>query len=77
VPDDLDTPDPLSVLPEVDTLDEEEAALHPLESHRSLHDVPGHLPRADQPVQTLEVGVRLGRLLVSLSVVGDVFLLST
>src|SRR5215218_7742834 len=67
VSDDLDAPDPLSILLEIDALDEEEAALHPLEGNPSLR-APGHLPGADQPVQTLEVGVRLRRLLVSLGV---------
>jgi hypothetical protein len=72
VPDDLDALDPLSLpLPEVDALDEEEVALHPLEGDAPFY-VPGHLPGADQPVQALEVGARLGRLLVSLGLVGVV-----
>jgi hypothetical protein len=68
VADDLDALDPLPVLLEIDVLDEEEAALHPLKANPSLR-APGHLPRADQPVQALEVGARLGWLLVGLSVV--------
>ncbi len=48
VPDDLEALDLLPVLlPEVDALEEEEAALHPLVGHRPPH-VPGHLPLTDQ-----------------------------
>jgi hypothetical protein len=54
--------------PKVDALDEEEAALHPLEADPSL-DLPGHLPRAHQLVQVLEVRVWEGWLLLSLSLV--------
>ena len=68
MPNDLDALNPLSVVLEVDVLDKEEVALHLLEADLSLH-VPGHLPRANQPVQVLEVRVWLRRLLVSLSVV--------
>jgi hypothetical protein len=71
VPDDLYALDPLPVVLEVDVLDEEEAAFHPLEGHPSSY-LPGHLPRAHQPDQVLEVGAWLGRLLVSLSVVVSV-----
>jgi hypothetical protein len=56
------------VVLEVDMLDEEEAAFHPFVGHRSM-PASRDLLHADQPVQTLEVGVGLG-LLVSLSVVG-------
>ena len=60
VPDDLDALNPLPVLlPEVDALEEEEAAFHPLEGDPSLH-VPEHLPRAHQDVQVVEVGFAWG-----------------
>src|SRR5829696_248038 len=49
VPDDLDALYPLSVVLEVDALDEEEATFHPLEADLSLH-LPGHLPCAHQPL---------------------------
>ena len=70
VPDDLDALDPLPVLPpEVNTLDQEEAALHPLVGDRSSH-VAGDLPGADQlAAQPFEIGCRLGRSLVSPGVV--------
>src|ERR671911_1755456 len=72
VPDDLDAFDPLAVLLEIDVLDEEEAAFHPLVGHRSLHFT-RHLPRANQPLpEALELGAWLGWLLVSLSVVGAI-----
>src|SRR5215218_7062511 len=72
VPDDLDAPDPLPVLLEVDALEEEEAILHPLVGDLSLRASRG-LPRADQPVpEAPQVGARLG-LLVGLSVVGVLF----
>jgi hypothetical protein len=65
VADYLEALDLLSVLLEVDVLDEEEAALHPLESDPSLC-ASGHFPRTDQPAQVSEVGIRPGWLLVSL-----------
>jgi hypothetical protein len=71
VTDDLDALDPLPVLLEVDALDEEETALHPLVGRLFLR-TSGYLPRADQSIQSLEVGVRLGYLPVSLNVVGVV-----
>ncbi len=40
--------------------------------YSALLAVSGHLPRAQQPVQVLEVRVWQGRLLLSLSVVGVV-----
>src|SRR5918994_608761 len=53
----------LGLRSEVDVLDEEEAALHPLVGDRPPH-VPGELPGADQPIQPLEVRARLARLLL-------------
>ena len=52
-----------NVMPlKVDMLDEKGATFHPLEGDPSLH-LPGHLPRAYQPVQVLKVGVWLGLLM--------------
>ncbi len=53
VPDNFDALNPLAGPPEIDALDEEEAALHPLVGDRPPH-VPGELPGADQPVLALE-----------------------
>ena len=56
--DDLDALDPLPVLLKIDALNEEEAALHPLEGNPSLC-ASGYLPRTDQPVpKSLEVRAR-------------------
>jgi hypothetical protein len=62
VTDDLDSRDLLTVLmPEIDALDQEEAALHPLVGDRSSH-VAGDLPGADQlAAQPFEIGCRLDR----------------
>src|SRR5215210_640828 len=67
VPDDLEALDLLPVLLEIDALDEEEAAFHPLEGYPSVC-ASGYLPRADQFIQALEVRIRLWWLL-SVSVV--------
>ena len=59
MPDDVNDPDPLPMLLETDALGEDEAPLHPLEGRRPLH-LFGVLPRADQPVEALEVGAGSG-----------------
>src|SRR5215217_1723887 len=68
VANDLYALDPLPMLLEIDVLDKEEAAFHPLEADPSVH-LPGHLPRAHQSIQVLEVGAWLGWLLVSLNLI--------
>src|SRR5215207_3230568 len=72
VADDLDALDLLTVLFELDALEQEKASFHPLVGNPSLR-ASGQLPRADQSVpEAPQVGARLG-LLVGLSVVGVVF----
>ena len=56
--DDLDARDLLAVLLEIDALDEEEAAPHPLEGNPSSC-ASGDFPRAYQPVKALDVGARV------------------
>src|SRR5918998_3638128 len=62
----------LGLRSEVDVLDEEESALHPLVGHPPPH-VPGEVPGADQPVEGPERGARFAGLLpVTLSIAGVV-----
>jgi hypothetical protein len=58
VADDLDALALLPVLLKLDVLEQEEAAVHPLVGDLSL-GAAGDVPGADQPVQALEVGIRL------------------
>ena len=67
ISDDLNTPDLVSTMHKINMLQQKKAAFQPLERNLSSYIWARYFPGADQSIQTFEVGIWLGWLLLSLS----------